>query len=312
MDGFTKVGLLVVSLIYFSCGNSPTEKRETPTEGSIKIGVEDAYKLLLDTEIYTFESLYVKAKVKAIAGAEGDLIELLKKDSVRFVVIGRELTQAEKDYFKAQKIFPKSTKIGYDGLTFVVNREAPDSNFSYSQLQQLVTGNIQTWSQLQSKIGKDSMQVVFDNPRSGNVRFLMESLGINKLASSCYAVKSNEEVINYVKKNKYAIGIVGSNWISDPQDTVSEHVLKSVKIAGISSKNDPTAALGYTRPYQGYIADGSYPFKRPIYIVSRELGTRLGTGFASFVAGEKGQRIVLRSGLVPAYGVVRLVNVNSE
>jgi phosphate transport system substrate-binding protein len=312
MNSLSGITLLFASVIFFSCGTPSDGKKETATQGSIAIGVEDAYKLLVDSEIFMFESLYVKARVKAIAGSEGDLIDLLKKDSVRLVVLGRELTEAEKNYFKSQKISPKATKIGYDGLTFVVNPEAPDSNFSYSQLQQLVTGNIQTWSQLKGKDGKDSIRVVFDNPRSGNARFLLESLGINKFGSSCYAVKSNEEVINYVKGNKNSIGIVGSNWISDPQDSVSEHVLKSVKIAGISSKNDPTAALGFIRPYQGYIADGSYPFKRPIFIVSRELGTRLGTGFASFVAGEKGQRILLRSGLVPAYGVVRLVNVNSE
>jgi phosphate transport system substrate-binding protein len=86
--------------------------------------------------------------------------------------------------------------------------------------------------------------------------------------------------------------------------------MSRVQLVGVSSENDPDAVLGYHQPYQGYLADKSYPFRRDVYIINRELGTRLATGFSSFVAGDKGQRIVLKAGLVPAYGVIRLVEVN--
>ena len=51
---------------------------------------------------------------------------------------------------------------------------------------------------------------------------------------------------------------------------------------------------------------------RTWYIVSREARAGLGTGLASFLASERGQRIILKSGLVPATMPVRLVEIRSE
>ena len=45
---------------------------------------------------------------------------------------------------------------------------------------------------------------------------------------------------------------------------------------------------------------------------SRESFTGLGSGFVSFVAGEKGQRIILKSGLIPATMPIRIIQVNNE
>jgi len=44
-------------------------------------------------------------------------------------------------------------------------------------------------------------------------------------------------------------------------------------------------------------------------VINREYFSGLGTGFAQFIAGEKGQRIFLKSGLVPAQMPIRLVEV---
>jgi phosphate transport system substrate-binding protein len=44
---------------------------------------------------------------------------------------------------------------------------------------------------------------------------------------------------------------------------------------------------------------GNYPLMRNLYLINCEGGPGPGTGFTSFVAGERGQRIVLKSGLLP-------------
>jgi phosphate transport system substrate-binding protein len=85
--------------------------------------------------------------------------------------------------------------------------------------------------------------------------------------------------------------------------------LKKIKVVAVGHKNNPTEPDTYYQPFQGYLAAGTYPLRRDLYIVSREARAGLGTGFASFVAGDKGQRIFLKSGLVPATMPVRLVNI---
>lgn len=47
-------------------------------------------------------------------------------------------------------------------------------------------------------------------------------------------------------------------------------------------------------------------------MVSKEAYTGLGAGFTAFVASERGQRIVLKFGLVPATMPVRLVEIINE
>jgi phosphate transport system substrate-binding protein len=50
---------LVSSFVLSSCGSaSDALTQESTTRGNIRIGVDDSYKLLLETEISTFQSLY--------------------------------------------------------------------------------------------------------------------------------------------------------------------------------------------------------------------------------------------------------------
>ena len=303
---------LLLAVILSSCGSaSDALTQESTTRGNIRIGVDDSYKLLLETEISTFQSLYPNAKINATYGSEGDLMDLLMKDSLRAIITSRELTEQEKVYFKSHAIFPKITKICVDGLAFIVNRSNPDSTFSYKQLQQLFTKNPASWMDVKPGSSKEEIRVVFDHPSSGNARYLKELFKLAKLPALCSAVNSNEEVVKYVEEHPWSIGVISSNWISDTEDSVSGNFLKRIRVVGVSSENDPDAVLGYTQPYQAYLANKSYPFRRDVYYLNREVGTRLGTGFASFIAGDKGQRIVLKSGLVPAYGVIRLVDVGN-
>jgi phosphate transport system substrate-binding protein len=52
-------------------------------------------------------------------------------------------------------------------------------------------------------------------------------------------------------------------------------------------------------PSQNNIAEGKYPLARDLYIINCQGYSGLGMGFASFVAGDIGQRIILKSGLLP-------------
>lgn len=287
-----------------SCGGSdPSTLQETTTRGNIRIAADDAFRQMLDAELYVFHSEYKYAKVNPTYTSEGEAMKLLLDDSVRLAVITRKLNESERAYLKSKDIFPKETLIAYDALTFIVNKENPDTQISFNALKALFTSPVKL---------ENAPQIVFDSPKSGNARYLRELFGIKELPAHCYALKTNDEVLKYVESNKNAIGVVGSNLISDPDDTLTQAFTSKIRVVGVSAQSDPDGKLGYRQPYQEYIADGSYPFKREVYIVSREIGTRLGTGFASFVASDKGQRIILKSGLLPAVVPVRFVEINTE
>jgi phosphate transport system substrate-binding protein len=115
-----------------------------------------------------------------------------------------------------------------------------------------------------------------------------------------------------VSNNKYAIGIIGVAWISDSDDSLSVNFTQKVKVAELVPADPENAEAATMKPFQAYIALKQYPFWRQVQIVSREGRMGLGTGFASFVASDRGQRIILKSGLVPALAPVRLVQINNQ
>lgn len=304
----------VASLVSFNtCSESDKVFRdETQTKGNIKIAVDDSYRLLLDTQIYTFESLYTNAHINPIYGSELEILDLFMKDSVRLMVTNRPLTSEEVEYLKSYQIIGRTTKIAYDAVAFIVNSNNKDSLIKYTHIKEIFAGNIDNWKQINPTSKLEKLKVVFDNEKSANVRFIKEKFEMStKFPTTCQAVSNNEEVVKYVESHENAIGLISVNWISDRADSISNAFLKRVQVLAITNEIDPNGD-NYYRPYQGYIADKSYPFIRDVYTISRETFSGLGSGFISFVAGEKGQRIILKSGMVPAVMPVRLVQIKSN
>lgn len=305
------IALLLLVTGLSGCIGYKNTTDETPTRGKIKISVDESYQMLADAQIATFTSLYSYTTITPSYTNEVDAIADLMNDSVRLVIINRKLTAAEEDHLKAKQIIPKTVKIAYDGLAFIVNKENQDTMIRYDQLKNIFNGTIKSWNQLNIKTTKLSeLKVVFDNNKSGNTRYIKENfINGKEFPTNCFAVNSNTEVINFVEKNKNAIGIIGVNWISDKDDTISNNFLKKINIVAIGTPDNTDGPGNYYKPYQGYIAEGTYPLKREVFIVSRETFSGLGSGFTNFVAGDKGQRIILKMGLVPATMPVRIVEI---
>jgi phosphate transport system substrate-binding protein len=304
------LALTMIALVVASCRNpmgvQPLD--ETPTRGNIKISVDESFQLLYDTQLYTFQSLYVDAKITPAYKPEVDVLADFMNDSVRTVVLTRDLTKEEKEYLLAQKFVVRTTKVAHDALALIVNPANPDTQLLDIQFADIFAGKITSWKQINPKSPDRPVNVVFDNNKSGNVRYFREKFKLTgNFTTNCFAVDNNTEVINYVKNNVGALGIVSVNWISDTQDSISEKFLESVRVVEVG-----TNTMNYCKPFQGYIAEESYPFCRDVYMISRETFSGLGTGFASFVAGDQGQRIILKSGLVPATMPIRLIEIKKD
>ena len=65
-------------------------------------------------------------------------------------------------------------------------------------------------------------------------------------------------------------------------------------------------------PAQAYIYKDYYPITTPVYIYSREQTRDVSLGFISFVAGAEGQKVILKSGIVPVTMPVRLIHLTAE
>ncbi len=307
----------LLALTLAGCNQKPKTNTppETSTSGDIRISVDESFQPIIDSQLNVFHKLYKNAKVTASYKSEGEVIQDLLEDSARLVILTRQLTAGELESLsrsaKLTKSAIKATKIAYDGLALILHPDNKDTLLSIPQLKAIFTGQTKTWKALNPKSNLGDITIVFDNNNSSSARFVQDSITDRQpFATNTYASKSIPAVIDYVAQNKNAIGVIGNNWISDFDDSTVVGFINRVKVAAISRQTTPQNPDNYLQPYQAYLAQGTYPLRREIYIISREARSGLGTGFVSFSAGDKGQRIVLKSGLVPARGVVRLVKVN--
>lgn len=307
---FFSLACITLFILISSCGGGPGQKNsDTPTNGRIKVGIEDSYRLLLEAEIYTFEAMYKYTTIDTVYKTEADVINNFMSDSVPLIIVSRKLSDEQVAYLRERQYIPKTTKIAIDAVALIVNNENPDTSLYFQTVKEIFQGKITSWKQINKKSGLKDFKVVFDNFKSGNPRYFKEKFELGSFPSSCFAVQSNAEVISYVEKNKNAIGIISVNWISDPADTVSHNFLKRFKVVGIALEGDNNPGTKFYRPFPGYIAEGSYPFTREVFCINRQPYRGLAYGFSSFIAGEKGQLIVLHSGMVPAAMPVRLVEI---
>lgn len=300
------IGLLSVLI---SCTGGSTNKiTETPTSGDIKIIVDESFQPLLDTEVRTFTGLYHYAKIKPVYKPEVDVISDFMNDSVKVIATSRKLTDDQIKYLRDTLIVARTTTFAYDAIALITNKENQDSLLKYETVSDIFHGKVTKWNEVRPNSGLEDISVIFDNTKSGNIRYFREKFGISeKLPSNFFAVNTNKEVVDYVSKNKNALGIVSVNWISDKDDSLSMSFIKKVNVVAISSPY--LAGDYYYRPQQGFIYDKSYPFIREIYLISRETFAGLGSGFVQWACAEKGQKIVLMSGLLPATMPIRLVQI---
>jgi phosphate transport system substrate-binding protein len=305
--------LVLAGLIFLaSCkGGNQAMLDETPTRGNIRIIVDESFQPIIETEVYTFTSLYQNAKVKPIYKPEYDVITDFMNDSAKVIVTSRKLTDDQIQYLRDTLIVARTTTFAYDALALISNKSNPDTLIKYNSIRDIFKGNASSWKDLdpESKLG--DIRVIFDNTKSGNIRYFREKFELEgDLPGNFYALNSNAEVVDFVSRNPDALGIISVNWISDKDDSLSTSFIRKVNVLAISGALFDDGY--YYRPYQASIYDRSYPFVREIYLISRETFAGLGSGFIQWATGEQGQRIVLKSGLVPATMPIRLVQIKTE
>ncbi len=302
---------IMVVLALSLAGGCKTKKiypsvTDSPTSGSINISVDESFKPVVDELIKVYEGSYPGTKVIAHYKPEAECIKDLFRDSAtRMVIITRGLTRKESRYFEDTiNYVPSSYKIAVDAIAVVVNAKSQDTAFSINRLKQ----------QLSGEMGY-KQQIIFDGLNAtSTIRYAIDSILKGKKFDTgvVRAVKSSQEVLDYVAENENAIGMVGISWIANPEDTAQLAMLKKVKIAFV--KCETCSDSPYVKPSQFSIMSKRYPMVRGLYYILKENYNGLGSGFVNFMKYERGQLIFRRAYLWP--GImdfnIRTVKLNEK
>ncbi|WP_231962902.1 PstS family phosphate ABC transporter substrate-binding protein [Aquirufa nivalisilvae] len=293
------LSLLVIASI-FSCNKSKESKfSDGPAQGEISVAVDESFQPLLIAEKTAFENNYHFAKINFDFHAENEAVADLLNEKVRAVVVTRDLTEKEKEIFTREKVTYRSYNFAADGLALLVHPQNVDTLISLPALKSLLTGEKITWESLGAKGARGEVALVVDKANSSNIKFLVDKFGLDtNKPLPIFAAGSNKAVIEYVKSHPNALGIIGSNWISDGDNPTSLGFIRSVHVMSVSEKSSSTAGDFY-QPFGYNLALKKYPLRRDVKIILKESHMGLGTGFVNYVCGDMGQLIVLKAGLIP-------------
>lgn len=299
------IGFLITVFFIWGCDEAKGPPADTVKAGTIHISVDESYKPVMEEQIQVFERSFPEAHIIAQYKSEADCFKDLFNDSLnRMVIVTRGLTREEDDYFKdTLKYYPHWDNIANDAITIIVNSKSNDTVFTLERLR----------DQLSGKINRDQKMVFDGLNATSTVRFVMDSIlkGLKFDTTVVQAVRSSQDVIDYVAKTENAIGFVGISWIGNPEDSAQVNMLKKVKIGYVSCvvcDEEP-----FVKPMQASISTRRYPLVRGLYYILKENYSGLGTGFVNFLNQERGQLIFKRAylGTRMDFGV-RKVRINQK
>jgi phosphate transport system substrate-binding protein len=246
-------GVFFLSGILFSCSlfSKKEDFKDGPAQGEISIAVDESFQLLLKSEKTAFENNYHFAHINLKFTPENEAVADLLNEKVRSIVVSRELTSKEKEIFTREKITYRSFPFAADGIALLTNKQNTDTLISLPVLKDLLMGKISNWNKIGARSVSGEILLVVDKANSSNIKFLIDKLGIpanQKL--SVFAAGSNPAVIEYVKNHANALGIIGSNWISDGDNPTSLGFIKSIHVMSVAEKEGMSQDK-YSQPF-GY------------------------------------------------------------
>lgn len=296
------IALGIAGFLTFSCKKDKAADEhieETFTAGRTTIMVDNTIQPVVEDVLAVFHSVYDRAHITQVNATEAEVVNALLKDSVSVVVLPRLLTEGESVHFKQKNITPHITAFASDAIAFITNNKAKDTIINLEEILKVIKGE-----------SSDKVQkLIFDNPNSSTIQSLLKIAGVKQVPSkNVYSLKTNDEVIRYVHDNPGSIGVVGVNWLSQPTPNMAKYV-SDVTVLAVDNVKIDKGEKKYYRPTQSNIAKGFYPLTRKLYVLNYSNCDGLGMGFATYIGAFEGQRIILKSGLLPVELPSREVNV---
>jgi phosphate transport system substrate-binding protein len=281
---FSFVFFIVLMFFIVTCKQSNTKSTNTIVEGETTVLVDESIKPVVEDLVQVFESKY-NTKITIVAKSEAEVIQALAKDTSRIAILTRTITKEEIAYFNSKKLYPKVTPFAKDAIAFITNKNTKDTLITLKEVTDFMKAT------KTSKI----KGLVFDNLNSSTVRYISDLSGIKNLPSeNVFSFKTNNEVIDYVAQNNGMIGVIGINYIFEPSGKMKESIQK-INVLNVLN----TADNKYYSPTQNNLAEGTYPLARDLFVVNAQGNEGLGMRFSAFITSEIGQRIILKSGLLP-------------
>jgi len=303
-NGIRVAALLTICIVLAGCTREPGSA--VLTRGALTVACDEAVSPTMLMEAEAFQQQYPDSKIRIVVMEGREAVSLFASDSIRVIVLAREFNTEERNALTAAKVPIEQYHVAESGVAVVGHPKIGRTRLRMSEADSIFNGSVNYWSAMKPRTLIDA---VIGGPNSStNEVFKTLLLNGKPFAPGATPMASSGDLVRYIARHPGAIGIVGVAWVRGWSDSVSV-----LPLGGPAYRPDTTAAAGqYYSPAQAYIFQGYYPASTPVYIYSREVDRDLSLGFIAFATSAEGQKVVVKSGLVPKTMPVRLIQLTSE
>jgi phosphate transport system substrate-binding protein len=286
--------MLVLFLVMAITGCSDKDqdnKPSSPTMGNLVIGIDESLRPVTDPELSTFSVFYPNAHITPLYLPEKEVVEKLLSNEIQVGIICRDLYDEEAEVIKTNYQHTlQAFKLADDEIVAAVSSSNPVNKISYDDVKKILSGEITDWRQMDSAF-KEELPVVVVMTASSSINRYFYQINGSSVPIKSYALGNTNEVIDYVKNNVAAIGILGASWFYQKGNKYSD--LKVLPLRKEIPETDNSTEALY----------------REVYGITHEPFTGLGTGFISFLASQKGQLILEKAGMIPYKPISREIEL---
>lgn len=174
----------------------------------------------------------------------------------------------------------RMTHVGWDALVVMVHPDNPVNSLSVDQLYKIMTGEVRNWSEVGGN--NEQILVVVRVGKMSGVGYMGRKMLFNDARANFYRrainLKSSGPVEKKVEQRENAIGISGIS-------SASRRKVKLLSLNGVA-------------PTKDNVASGTYPFFRPLYLLTKGEPQGEVKNFMDWLLSAQGQQVVSDQGTV--------------
>jgi phosphate transport system substrate-binding protein len=257
---------------------------ENINRGTFRVYADKNSEFLLKQLSDVFTGNFPEARIEATYLEEKDVIDAILKDSVRIILLQREL--GEKDLEKIREVHdtkPIQSTFAYDAVVLAKGAGQKGSVLNYTQLQE--------------SLKKGGQSFVTLDTYTNLYVLVLRMLGVQSGDKSIATVSSLEELAMVLEKDPSKTALLPFALVSDEDDLFAKDVRKMFSWPGLAISNEGKTDTIY--PSQSSIFTKEWPLVKTYTFLYCNVERKNGYGFVQFAHSTKAAKMILKAGLVP-------------
>lgn len=292
MQRSSLVSILMLLILLYACGGSPSSNDSSPPRSDIKTIQNKGSDTMVNLALAwaeKYQSLNPQVSITVTGGGSGTGIAALTNNTVDIANASRSIKSEEIEQIRANGIEPIEFVVARDAIAVIINHNNPIDRLTMQQISDIYSGKYNNWSELG---GEDHPIVRLSRETNSgtHVYFLEEVVRMGDkddktlFSPDTLLLPSSEGITAEVRDNPNAIGYDGLGYVTP-----------EVKVIAVGTSNNGDFIL----PSAETVNNQTYPIARDLYMYTSGEPSGVEKAYLDWIFSAEAQEIVKQLGFVP-------------